>query len=92
MIRDPYAHRLYWLVMPGTADAWVAAVPDTSFVQVLGKGCWLTVPPRDRSRGAGPYWQVPLTDGHALTAVDLLHGALELVLAQAPGPKRKPVS
>jgi hypothetical protein len=40
LIEDLWARLMYWLVRPGTADAW----PDWPEVQLLGEACWLTVP------------------------------------------------
>lgn len=87
VVRDPYAHRLYWFIAPGAADAWIAGIPDVSFVQVLGTGCWVMVPPLDRRRSAGPYWQVPVADGCRLTDAELLRVVLDAVLAEALGPR-----
>lgn len=85
VIFDPYAQRMYWLILPGMAASWV--FPDISYVQVLGTASWVTVPPRDRECPPGPHWARPVTEGSALTDPSALHTALTAAVAEALGPR-----
>ncbi|MGH3310160.1 MAG: hypothetical protein ACRDP3_06195 [Streptomyces sp.] len=86
VVRDPYGHRLYWLISTGTAASW--RFPDVALVQILSTASWVTVPPRDRVSSTGPHWARPVTDSRPLTDPDLLHEALSAVIADALGPRQ----
>ncbi|MGH3309101.1 MAG: hypothetical protein ACRDP3_00670 [Streptomyces sp.] len=86
VIRDPYAHRLYWLISPGTAAGW--HFPEVARVQVLGAASWVAVPPRDRVRLPGLHWARPVEDGRVLTDPDTLYATLTAVIADALGPRQ----
>ncbi|MGH3313071.1 MAG: hypothetical protein ACRDP3_21210 [Streptomyces sp.] len=85
VIRDPYAHRLYWLIRTGAAKGWM--FPAVAHVQILGAGSWLTVPPRDRVVSTGPHWARLAVGDRLLTDPELLHAALTAVIADALGPR-----
>jgi len=85
VICDPYAQRMYWLILPGMAASWV--FPDISYVQVLGTASWVAVPPRDRESPPGPHWAKPVTEGSALTDPSALHTALTAAVGEALGPR-----
>ncbi|MGH3116994.1 MAG: hypothetical protein ACRDP3_05790 [Streptomyces sp.] len=84
VIRDPCAHRLYWLVRSGSAASW--KFPGNAHVQVLGPASWVTVPPRDRVRSAGPHWVMPIDESRLLTNPCRLRTALTSVIAHVLGP------
>ncbi|MFE1956767.1 DUF6415 family natural product biosynthesis protein [Streptomyces sp. NPDC059479] len=74
VIQDSYGAALYWLVAPGTTDAW--DLPAEQVVP-LGVATFLAVPPAhftDTSRRIR--WAVPLTAERYLTHAELLHDAL----------------
>jgi hypothetical protein len=71
VIRDPYAHLLYWLIRPGTAEG--RRFPDAARVRVLGKGSCLVVPPVGCDRSAVVYWARPVVNGCLLTGSWRLH-------------------
>ncbi len=83
VIRDPYVHRLTWLVPVGTARDW-EPIAD---VDPLSAACWLEVPPADRTRGQGPYWLLRPAPGCLLTSPSVLHRALLASLAAQFGPR-----
>ncbi|MEV6796420.1 hypothetical protein AB0M87_31515 [Streptomyces sp. NPDC051320] len=85
VIQDGYAHTLYWLIKPGTADNW-AHVPGAS-VTILGATSYVAVPPVGRNEGPGLWWNVPLEPLRYLTDADLLGAALEEELDAALGPR-----
>ncbi|MFD8967047.1 DUF6415 family natural product biosynthesis protein [Streptomyces sp. NPDC059568] len=79
VIQDMYGSALYWLVAPGTADAW--DLPSEQVVP-LGVATFVAVPPAhftDTSRRIR--WAVPLTATRYLTGAELLHGALAAEIA-----------
>ncbi|PGH48137.1 hypothetical protein [Streptomyces sp. Ru87] len=86
VVRDPYAHRLYWLLPPGATRSWT----PLSHIQVYGPGCWIEVPPADRTRGLGPYWVVAPRPGRLLTNARVLHAALSDALDAAYGAREEP--
>ncbi|WP_405948343.1 hypothetical protein OG588_19010 [Streptomyces prunicolor] len=72
VIHDPWFHRYYALVPPGTSQAWTARAADC-----LGEGTYLGVPRTDRTdpgeHTQASYWSVPMTQPGALCmAADLL--------------------
>lgn len=83
VIRDPYVHRLTWLVPVGTARDW-EPIGD---VEAFGAACWLEVPPAERTRGQGPYWLLRPDPGRLLTSPSVLHRALLNSLAAQFGPR-----
>lgn len=85
VIRDPYGHRLVWLIQPGAGSSWV--FPTISSVQILGAGCRLIVPPAARVRSAHCHWARPIRRGvEWQTDPEDLHTALDTVIAAALGP------
>ncbi|MFE1958908.1 DUF6415 family natural product biosynthesis protein [Streptomyces sp. NPDC059479] len=79
VIQDSYGAALYWLVAPGTADAW--DLPSEQVVP-LGAATFVAVPPAhftDTSRRIR--WAVPLTAERYLTDAELLHDALAAEIA-----------
>ncbi|MGW7517830.1 hypothetical protein ACWGJ2_19805 [Streptomyces sp. NPDC054796] len=90
VIRDPYAHYLHWLVVPGSAEPW--RLPGSSLVRVLGRGCWVMVPPGGCTRSPGPHWTRPRADGPQLTPAGPLLAALTATVADelAAAPETHP--
>ncbi|GAB2830108.1 hypothetical protein [Streptomyces daliensis] len=84
VIRDPYGHRLIWLVPPRTTEGWV--VPETSWVQPLSVTQYLTVPPVWCTRSASPHWIRGWAD-HGLTDARLLYVVLDAVIRAEHGPR-----
>ncbi|NLU75662.1 hypothetical protein HCC61_23905 [Streptomyces sp. HNM0575] len=78
MIRDPYAHVLYWLIRPGAADGW--RFPDEAHVRILGKGSYVVVPPVGCDRSTVVYWARPIVNDRVLTCTWRLHTALRTVI------------
>ncbi|WP_055484556.1 hypothetical protein [Streptomyces sp. WMMB 322] len=78
VIRDPYAHLLYWLIKPGTADDW--SFSDEAQVRILGKGSCVVVPPVDCDRSAVVYWARPIVNGRILTSSWPLYAAVRTVI------------
>jgi hypothetical protein len=86
VIRDPYAHRLYWLVPTDTAIGW--AFPENACVQILSTATWVAIPSRDQVRSTGPHWVSQVEATQLLTPPDPLHRALDSVIGEAFGPRR----
>ncbi|MFE2375235.1 hypothetical protein [Streptomyces sp. NPDC059398] len=84
VIADGYGQVLYWLIKPGSADAWTL---PSHMVGVLGSSAYVAVPPVGRTSGSGLHWGVALTPLCYLTDTDLLHTALEAEIAYAYGPR-----
>lgn len=79
VIRDRYAHLLYFLIRPGAADDW--RFPDEAHVRILGEGSYVLVPPRHCDRSAAVHWARPAVHGHVLTRSRRLHAAMQTVIA-----------
>ncbi|GAB2800270.1 hypothetical protein GCM10027091_35090 [Streptomyces daliensis] len=84
VIRDPYGHRLTWLVPPGTTREWT--VPETSWVQLLSIAQHLTIPPGWCTRSAFTHW-IRSWDPHGLTDARLLYVVLDAVIRAEHGPR-----
>jgi hypothetical protein len=79
VIRDAYAHLVYFLIRPGAADDW--RFPDEARVRVLGRGSWVGVPPAECFRSSGLCWARPVVNGRVLTGSWGLHAAMQKVIA-----------
>ncbi|MBR7674087.1 hypothetical protein [Streptomyces daliensis] len=83
-IRDPYGHRLIWLVDPLATRGWVVAA--ISCVQLLSATQYLTVPPGWCTRSMSPHWLRPWAE-HGLTDARLLYVVLDAVIRAEHGPR-----
>ncbi|WP_159001113.1 hypothetical protein [Streptomyces sp. SBT349] len=85
VIRDSDTDSVHWLIPPGSGSGWNTAA------QVLRRGFTVSVPPASwTALWAGPPtagWVVP-PSGNCLTAPEVLHDALRLEFAGAPGVRR----
>jgi hypothetical protein len=79
VIRDPYAHLVYFLILPGAAGDW--RFPDEARVRVLGSGSWVGVPPAECFRSSALCWARPVVNGRVLTGSCRLHAAMQTVIA-----------
>ncbi|MGW7515443.1 hypothetical protein ACWGJ2_07595 [Streptomyces sp. NPDC054796] len=84
VIRDPYGHRLTWLVPPGTTGGWV--IPEITCVQLLSVTQHLTVPPDWCTRSAFTHWARGWAE-HGLTDARLLYVVLDAVIRAEHGPR-----
>ncbi|WP_406349357.1 hypothetical protein OHA44_37505 [Streptomyces sp. NBC_00144] len=84
VIVDGFGAVLYWLVKPGSADAWT--LPRHT-VGILGSSAYVAVPPVRATSGPGLHWGVPLEPLRCLTDTELLHSAIEAEIAHANGPR-----
>ncbi|WP_406067346.1 hypothetical protein OG372_01635 [Streptomyces sp. NBC_01020] len=84
VIVDGYGSVLYWLIKPGSADAWTL---PSYVVGILGTSAYVAVPPLRRTSGPGLRWDVPLTPLCYLTDTVLLHAALAAEIAHVNGPR-----
>lgn len=84
-IHDRTGGGIYWLIRPGTADAW--DLPQSS-VEVRGETSYITVPPVARTAAHHSLrWAVPLTPTCYLTDPELLHAALAAEIDAVTGPR-----
>jgi hypothetical protein len=86
VIRDPYAHLVYFLIRPGAAEDWV--FPGEARVRVLGRGSWVGVPPAACFRSPALCWARPVVNGRVLTRSWRLHAAMQRVIADGFAPGR----
>ncbi|NDZ78384.1 hypothetical protein G3I19_07560 [Streptomyces sp. SID10853] len=84
VIVDGYALALYWLIRPGSADAWTL---PAYLVSVLGPGAYVAVPPVKATSGPGLWWGAAPTPLRCFTDTELLHSALTAEIAHAHGPR-----
>ncbi|WP_331735364.1 hypothetical protein OG379_40615 (plasmid) [Streptomyces sp. NBC_01166] len=75
---------MYFLVPPGTTDAWTAMAPAA----VLGEGSHVFLPARQEQRPPGPYWLTPRQQPLADTPT--LRRTLEPLLRSHPGTAHDP--
>lgn len=85
VIRDPYGHRLYWLLPLSSTG--LATWPRLERIEVYGPACWIDVPPAGHTGGIGPYWEREPRPGHVLTDPQVLHSCLTAVQASWFGPR-----
>ncbi|WP_405749516.1 hypothetical protein OG232_04845 [Streptomyces sp. NBC_01411] len=84
VIVDGYGLTLYWLIRPGSADAWTL---PSYLVSILGPGAYVAVPPAKATSGPGLWWGLAPTPLRCFTDAELLHSAIEAEIAHANGPR-----
>lgn len=78
VIEDSWGAIWYWLIPSGAANGW--ALPG---IQVLGRACYVAVPPVRRTAPGGVRWLLPPEPGRpAVSDPRMLHTALENAVAQ----------
>ncbi|MER6719904.1 hypothetical protein [Streptomyces halstedii] len=81
VIMDPAARAMFFLVPPGTTQAWT----DLPQATALGDTAYVVLPASDKQTPPGPYWLIP--PQQLLADTRALREALETVLGpRAPTP------
>ncbi|NLU76190.1 hypothetical protein HCC61_26705 [Streptomyces sp. HNM0575] len=75
VVRDPYGHYLYFLSERGAAADW--RIPEAACAKLLGKGCWIVVPPSHRVQAGDLRWISNPTEGRLRTPARCLRDALD---------------
>lgn len=85
VLRDPYRHRVVWLVKPGATADW--DLPGAACVQLLTGRQLIPVPPLQCTRSPHLHWARTWTSERGHTDADLLGRALDEAIALALGPR-----